>query len=721
MDYVIESNDEQHLLLYLKPKLSSDQNLIRKDFHLKYLNDHYQSLTKKNLFEEYLMVRAKDAKFGLQSSDREYEELGDKFFQLMFALLEELAIIEDIVGTIPIDKLIYWAEHRNLAKELLGVFEAFESDEVMEELEKRFFIDDLLGHIVAYWTPKDKNYEMYKIKFIDLSPFFKLMFMILEANEESFVVQFEDILIELEETYEDRYGNAEHYTTNFMFIMLLCAMLNDRFRVIDHVLKYNNFETVNLFFPPNMRTTDTTKYVALKLMEIGHDIDDLIPKDWVTSDVFEKFLSSRIKTEGDGLISLDCTFMLHVHTKKFKIRNVNDVDEKLIMWEDTTTLEFILNSKALRHFVTHPVISEYINLKSLKYRSIDLVHAAILVFLFIIPGSILMFTKYFNDGTISAVAYILSSLTVLLGIFLLIPRKLFIFWFIHKKRWKSYSREKTNWIEIFLVVTSVCLIALFLVLNTRILIALNLAFITSAVALCFETLASNSIPFYVILAKKGFMALVQFLLTFALLLFAFLAGVQVISGITLNDAFSFTVKLNKTSDQVETDPSQRLLLFLCLILLSVITFNFIFGSTIGDISQLKKDSHRLGLERKSRKFIASKSLSFEVYLARFVQATGCKVFVFQFSFFFFNRESGHKFFETRFGEVVFLCLKIMFNQYPFLHKIDKIYINESRDITFDIDERQRKVVNRKISQETFRTINRILKANEHAKGVELVK
>lgn len=676
IDYVIESNDDKNLLTFFNSRLADQQNRAKTDYFLKLLHHQYQSSTQTSIFEFYLKVRAKDVKFGQKTSMRSGEELGDDFFQLIFLLLEELQTVDDIETTVYIEKLFVWADNKNKGRETIEVLDFFESDEIMEELEKLFFVDDLLGHIVAYWTIEDLNYHRYKAKFESLSPFFGLMFNILEDEDDKFIENFKSSFMESEESYEDRYGNSQHYSINFLFILLLCAMLNDRRNVIDHILSYNNFETVNLFFPPNMRTTETTKYVALKLLDAG-DVD-VIPPSWLTCKGFEEFLSSRIKHEDENLVSLDCSFLLHSHTKKCKVSEKSDVGEKLIFWEDTDILKFIYESDKLKHFISHPVIAEYLSLKSYKYREHNLI-SLLMFFIAICPQIVMLLWQSFGDPDT------LSHFTLSLCSFMLFVLFEYCryFW-LSRHYFKTFLKKESSWTSLTLMFLMLFQIAVIWFQFEKVLLRteFHLIFIALIIKICSEMLPCRKVQYFCILLRNFYYVAVMSLLL-----------------LLLSNYFENPDEISKYFESNHTQAlTARITITLTFFLTTLAALKLTFTSIISNVKKHEKRSWQSTLEKECEQFIR---LSKRIFLKMYMwDLEICEL------------PSGLKWTEPTclyLKRKIKYLIKTRLNYHPHIHKIDKIYVNTTtRKITLKFGEKLVGVDEKKISEKGLKIIKSVL-------------
>lgn len=467
LNYVVESKDDENLLTFLTFGHFNNPTNVNKKFFLVMKNEQFMMISKRTIFEHYLSVCVKDVKtteIHNEESDKLNQDLKYDFFQIVFSFLEEIGKIDDIVKEIPISNLLDLAADDKFYLKLLELDNDFCDSVVVQELKSRKqFIDDLLGNIVAYWTTADENYEKYRNKLTELSPFFDMMISIIEGNEDSFLRNFFDNLERLEKSYSERYGESDvtcHYTSSFLFIMLLAAIKNNQKKIIDRILEYENFVTVNFKFPPNMATTEMSYYVTSKLLEHGYEIGkEEIPRSWLTAEVLKEFLDSRIKFNGEELVEIDCNFLLHPHTRKYQIKTHEDVNNKLIFWEDISALEYIMKSNSLGHLISHPVLSTYIELKTLKHKNFYWWTFFLFTLLYFFPFGLLVCFLFTSDRH-EPKSYLLFNGTRVVCIFsimVMFTREYFKYRFIDKTL-KIFFRKPPNFVNTVLILVSVLLI-----------------------------------------------------------------------------------------------------------------------------------------------------------------------------------------------------------------------------------------------------------------------
>ncbi|CAO1407466.1 unnamed protein product [Diamesa serratosioi] len=118
---------------------------------------------------------------------------------------------------------------------------------------------------------------------------------------------------------------------------------------------------------------------------VGNDGQEQIPLEWISSQVFEKFLDSKIEEDGRNKIKVDYNFLIDPSIRDVDLHGINDRNEKLLFSPGMKSLENILNNDRLRNLITHPVLSTFINLKTKKFQLIVNTNFNIFLFGYLIP------------------------------------------------------------------------------------------------------------------------------------------------------------------------------------------------------------------------------------------------------------------------------------------------------------------------------------------------
>lgn len=408
MEFIIESQNDEYLKTFLFPiDLLKDETLfVDKSYHLIMLSNQFKALKnrepdqpKEDLFYHFLR-------------NEEHRKDGIKY---LYTFLEEKRIICDIKNDLPIDEIL----------KLLGI----------EQGQKIQDIDDLLGQIVAYWTPDDKNYDKYKKVVISLGKFYSLLFMVLENQEKLFVENFHSNMLDLESQFKKRYLEYDPlYIVYFLYVLFLCALLNERENICDCILELENFGSFKINLPTGLRVN---RKIMQNLLKRGFQLTEgSMYSSWINKEILSDFLESRVKFKDDLYISMDTSFL--------------KIPDRHMCCGENETLEFILGNEDLKQCIIHPTIASYIILKSKKY---DFVEKYNLIFaiLYIISFVLLVMFSIEKWRYPCMGAKIVCSLFTM-GLF---ARETFQFWAIHKSSPKNYfTSHWTNWFEFALIIVS---------------------------------------------------------------------------------------------------------------------------------------------------------------------------------------------------------------------------------------------------------------------------
>lgn len=366
-----------NLLAFLMPhtEISKLRKLPRKKLFIKFLNDQYQKITnpKTSLVQKCLEV---------------HEDYAVRFFIVVVSLLEELGNIDEVYNRFSIGSLLK------------------QSDDIDSER-----VDDLLSLILAYCTTKTEKYEIFKKQLLSFgmqkgedNPLFKIISTILEDNEEAEIVKqtFHEDFKNLQNYFSLEKRGIEFKISNAIWIFLTAAINCNQKPTVDLLLDFDSFIILDFNFPPNMKTNEAAERFVEKLLEVGFDIGRCsksgncsIPSHWLTPKIYRKFLDSKIlRDTNEDFIKLDCSFLLHDHTKKIRITAPENLSCKEIFLEDTKSLEYIVNNQSLQNLITHPTIATYIDLKTKKFKILQLLYFVLVLSIIFAIFAGLIFENY---------------------------------------------------------------------------------------------------------------------------------------------------------------------------------------------------------------------------------------------------------------------------------------------------------------------------------------
>ncbi|KAL7029818.1 hypothetical protein ACKWTF_006380 [Chironomus riparius] len=670
LDYVLETENDYHLIFFLMPKSSDYIKTIQKPCQFMMLKnalyyDCNRSHNDRSLVEYHLNLIDKNNRSDPHN------------IQNIFYLFEEMSLFN--------------SEQNNQNTYIRKLFEAVTSEESEKfdgknelKLPRKHF---LIGIMMVYWVREAQLYSIvFKLEKKQESEgldhgylFFKLLYNIINGKENDFhndfATEIEKLescfkyIYELESTYDTKHQKDdsenifhfyEKYSTNFFFVLLYAAIKSNRKSIIEHIFKYDNFLITVPTFPSNMIATDVHHFTTLKFLENKYEIGRAdIPKSWITRDVLEKFLNSRIASFG-GFYKVDCRFMLPYYNHDINIKSSNEVNEDLLLNEDYDTMEYITSDHELKPLVTHPVMEMIIKVKIHKYNRILLWNQITFIALYILPTLLL---TYFNHSPVQQ-NYILKTFLNLIRIPFIACREYFQYKFVFRD---DYLKETSSYFELGLILLP---ILLFIPTTVHYFYAHNIAlqFITifevinislMIGATCF--LFSNmKFSIYMKCFRKIFGTYVSIFVNFFPLFLGFLA----LSFIILNQTI-YSILPRESWEYISMYAGELAFdnnringfiqgVFLTLIIILVINkFNLVLSIAINDINVLMHQSKEVSLIYNAQKYV-----QFAKRIRIFHAITEYKE----------NKSFSEK--------LMYKLIKLIIREYPFIHRIQTLYIDK---------------------------------------------
>lgn len=370
IDYIIQSNDDENLFAFLVFDFKRESDSVSKsskNYFLKLKNLQFTQKTGQNLFQKFYTV-----------IDAECEEI---IYDIMNKLLQEMNYIIDIKSETAIDDVL--------------------------KMQNESYKHKILKILMKYWKIYSKEYNQYKAKLADLSPYYKLILTLKEKREFEFEELFPQYLDGMKAKHgEDNYAAQVREDCNSL---LEFALNNAQRRAINIIINCPLIDANKV----RIKSDDSSCYdakivhhVMSKLLEKGFYLGNAsegqnVPVDWISAQVFEDFLDSRIIEDGIHGCQIDYNFLIDPEIRGEKIMGDDDTNGKLLFSRSMQPLETILNNNRLKALITHPVLSTFVNLKCLKFRKIFNLNFFIFLFLYMIPFMMLLtlipFRKFYID------------------------------------------------------------------------------------------------------------------------------------------------------------------------------------------------------------------------------------------------------------------------------------------------------------------------------------
>lgn len=263
--YVVESNDDENLFAFLVFDFDAETESVSKaskKYFLKLKNEQFTKITGESLFQKFYAI-----------IDSECEEI---CFDIMEKLLKELKQIVDIKIEVAIDEVL--------------------------KMQNEIYKQKILKLLIIFWKVHSKSYEHYKTVLSDLSPYFKLMLMLKERRQHDFEEFFPTYLKMMEEKHGDRYESKVRKDCNSL---LEFALNHSQRKAINIIMNCSLIDANKVSIKLNDSKFDSQNahFIMSKLLEkgyyLGYDDDHRVPSDWISAQVFEDFLDSRVTEDGE--------------------------------------------------------------------------------------------------------------------------------------------------------------------------------------------------------------------------------------------------------------------------------------------------------------------------------------------------------------------------------------------------------------------------------------
>lgn len=271
IDYVLESNDDENLFAFLVFDFKGESDVVtkaNKKYFLKLKNEQYKSKTGESLFQKFYSIFD--------------DKCDDICLNILDKLLQEMSQITDIKSETAIDAVV----------------------KMENEIHRR----KILKLLMTYWKTDSEEYDHYKAILSNMSPYYKLILTLKERNED----EFEELFPKYLQTMKEMHGEVryESFVRNDCNSLLEFALQNSQRRAINIVISCPVIDANKVFIKSDDSSFDSQNahYIMSKLLEkgyyLGHgDEEQRVPSDWISAQVFEDFLDSRVSEDGEKFLS----------------------------------------------------------------------------------------------------------------------------------------------------------------------------------------------------------------------------------------------------------------------------------------------------------------------------------------------------------------------------------------------------------------------------------
>lgn len=268
IDYIIESNDDGNLFAFLVFDFEGDSDsvtTVNKKYFLSLKNEQFFARTGESLFKKFYSI-----------IDGECE---DVCLNILEKLLQEMRQIVDIKGETAID--------------------------VVLKMQNEKYKHKILKLLMTYWNVDSKDYQHFKTILSATSPYYILILTLKESDENEFEEFFPKYL-EIMKTMHggDRYESFVRRDCNSL---LEFALQNSQRRAINVIINCEIIDADKVCIKSddsNPIDSQNAHFIMSKLLEKGfylgyNDNEQRVPSDWISAQVFEDFLDSRVSEDGE--------------------------------------------------------------------------------------------------------------------------------------------------------------------------------------------------------------------------------------------------------------------------------------------------------------------------------------------------------------------------------------------------------------------------------------
>jgi hypothetical protein len=614
MDFIIESDDDRNLLAFLIHDLKdrtvdehSDTN-----YYLKIKSDQFKRKSGMPLFSKIYSIITKDS------------SMVDQGLIVISEVLKEMKQITDIRREVVVDTVL----------EMNGIVQ-----------------ENLLKLIIAFWKVNSKDYHFFRNSISEVSPFFRLYIALKELDEDEFEDTFCEYLDYMRQHYREDFNEKLQEDSNLLLTFALNHGLKKAMQILIKcysvdVNKSNEFSDASI----------NNEYAMLKLLEKGYYLgyeDQEINKDgnWISAKVFQQFLDSRVTTSnGNGRlqssairnedrgIQIDYTFLISPEMRPITL-NMEESGQRLIFNEGMAPLEWLLTNEKLRHLITHPVLSTFINLKSYKFSQVYNLNLYLFCVFYVIPFIMVFSNDPQNDSDLLEMLIPATGATL----YLTIRESVQFFWIIDSKL--EYFKKKSNKLEMLMIFSSWCLVISLLSRHYHYYQVSSAFIILFGAIELLSILPYSSLSIYMFMLKEVTMTFLKFFTIFILIILAFTFSFYAIlrpnhfkpnhifisynenSSQQTQDAvfknfdepFTSFIKTilmfagDFSLDPYKLDSFWKQGIFLCFVLTAFILYNLINGLAISDIQKLKAEAEYLNLRQRIRTTVDCEKISCNLF------------------------------------------------------------------------------------------------------------
>ncbi|CAO1431778.1 unnamed protein product [Diamesa serratosioi] len=259
------------------------------------------------------------------------------------------------------------------------------SIEQVLQIENQVYKDEILKLIVKFWQLNSTDYKHYAKVLSDQSIYLKLFLTLKEFSQHKFEEVFREYIEEM------KVKNCMKTVQDDCNAILVYAVKSKQKYAIDLITSSSlvDVNKVKINLNGLAGAKDCISYLMMKLLEngyyMGNNGEHQLSLDWLSADVLENYLDSKVATDSHNLLRIDYNFLVDPAIRNIGLKSHQDRNGKLLFSPGMSAIENILNNERLKNLITHPILSTFINLKSKKYQLFVNSNFYIYLFAYLLP------------------------------------------------------------------------------------------------------------------------------------------------------------------------------------------------------------------------------------------------------------------------------------------------------------------------------------------------
>ena len=342
------------------------------------------------------------------------------------------------------------------------------SIEQVLQMNNELYKDEMLKLMVNFWQLNSTDYNHYKKLIFDQSIYLKLFLTLKESNQHTFEEVFHEYVEEM------KIINCMKTVQDNCNALLSYAVKSKQTYAIDLIISCSLVDVNMIQINSNKLSGDNecVSYLMMKLLKngyyVGNNGENQLSLDWLSADVFENYLDSKVATDNHNLLKIDYNFLVDPAIRNIGLKNHKDKNGKLLFSSGMSGLQNILNNERLKNLITHPILSTFINLKSKKYQLFVNSNFYIYMFGYLFPYFLLTFlvsldssvtagflveiANFLKVDKVKFTSYLVQTVVgacIASTSFLTLRELAQLFWICESKA--TYFKSKSNLLQLFLI------------------------------------------------------------------------------------------------------------------------------------------------------------------------------------------------------------------------------------------------------------------------------